>query len=502
MNFNLLKILRLISATNIGSKRKKSENTDMIEKRNRVCNDIIQIQNNEKQHAFGNINFSNYSQFEQPRYSYENRAEDSKGFLNFLDRIDFSEPSKDELNKCSLVTLNNDSLDELLGFKKNVKLQVYDNISENNSKNIQSKYQKILYPNAENCDEKLMGGLKKDYSRNHIKECTKLIERYSKVFKDTQRNSIFPRTIFKPIMNSENFKNFVDTFNLYIEKYISENISFSYNSSHLRRLKIIEDVHDIFNDYKLDHKTYISIFEPSYDRKFIIQLRNMMCKIDKNVEFNHEMCERFSAEFDSKIFNNIDFIKLRWELDKLLNCQKKFFFYAELMKLYKYVFFIPELLTLGGLCSNKYSYKILIVMHVINLFCENVGNYKEDRIFVLFFIYKAFKFYYGKNLFNIFLITDYIIECHKNRHDLTFFLWEFNCFKRRDMKYRKYVMSKYKKNDRKYLMVVFLLYLYQHTLFMKYYNIDVKGVKSFQKFIDKVIQSNDCVGCLFNEYLC
>jgi hypothetical protein len=46
-----------------------------------------------------------------------------------------------------------------------------------------------------------------------------------------------------------------------------------------------------------------------------------------------------------------------------------------------------------------------------------------------------------------------------------------------------------------------MIYLYNHLLYCKYYNIGSESIKLVQEFIEKVMKSEDCIGCLLNEFL-
>jgi hypothetical protein len=169
------------------------------------------------------------------------------------------------------------------------------------------------------------------------------------------------------------------------------------------------------------------------------------------------------------------------------------------MRLYRYAVDIPELLTLGGLYFDESSRKVVFTMHLINLFIENVNYVKENRTFIMFLIYKTFNSYYGK-VFDMFRIPHYELELCNLKHDFTFFTWELTPKKRQNIK-KRYNDSKFNYSDEKCLKIVLLLFLYQHTIFMKYHNINAENVTLFADFIEKVIQSESCAGCLFDKYL-
>jgi hypothetical protein len=216
--------------------------------------------------------------------------------------------------------------------------------------------------------------------------------------------------------------------------------------------------------------------------------------------FNNETFYCFSIEFDAKIYSPKYSENFRWRIASFPHDYKIIFFYGELMKLYKYVPDIPEILTLGGLFDNRFFQKIVFIMHMINLFAEEVKNVNTYRVFILFMITKAFKSFYS-NSFNPFEPARHELICNNDYHDLYFFIWKFNAQKRRDIKKRKLNPFRSEPEDFVHLKTVFLIYLYQHSIFFKYYNIGKEDVNDFKKFIDKVIEDKDCVGCLFNEYL-
>jgi hypothetical protein len=169
------------------------------------------------------------------------------------------------------------------------------------------------------------------------------------------------------------------------------------------------------------------------------------------------------------------------------------------MKIYKYVVDVPELLTLGGLFSKFTFPKVIFILYLINLYAETVGNLKENKLLVQCLIYKAFYCFYN-NLFDIFMIPYYEILCEKkSKHDLTYFIWEFERLKYNIA--RRMDVSKGLPKDKKHLKTILLIYLYRHSLFMEYYNIYPEGVSRYIEFTKRVMESEDCVGCLFDEYL-
>jgi hypothetical protein len=128
----------------------------------------------------------------------------------------------------------------------------------------------------------------------------------------------------------------------------------------------------------------------------------------------------------------------------------------------------------------------------------HVGDLKENKTFILCMIFRAFRCFYG-NRFDIFRIPKYEFICDKARHDVTHISLEFNSKKRRDIGSRKKFIVKSKPNDKNFIKIVLLIYLYQHSLFFKYYHVNDE-MKSFEHFVDTVLHSTDCVGCLMNQF--
>jgi hypothetical protein len=230
------------------------------------------------------------------------------------------------------------------------------------------------------------------------------------------------------------------------------------------------------------------------------ELEKIISTLDPSLTFNKDACNKFLENFNLKIYLREDSEEIRWELDKLPHDQKVLFYYTELMKLYKFVVDVPEILTLGGLFSKQSFRNTVFIMRLMNLFAESVKNMEDNKVFILFMISRIFKCYY-RHTFDVFRIPIYKLECDNGNHNLNFFLWELNVNKKHDIKRRKNKTSQYEYNDRKYFSTIFYIYLYQHSIYIKYYNKSSKEIELFQDFVDEVIQSEECVGCLFNQYL-
>jgi hypothetical protein len=204
-------------------------------------------------------------------------------------------------------------------------------------------------------------------------------------------------------------------------------------------------------------------------------------------------------DFNARIFYSLYSTKLREKIAYLLNDHKNLIFFSEVMELYKYIDDIPEILSLFGLFNEDSFERSTFVLHLIIMFADKIKNIKENRVFILCMISKAMDiFYFGS--FNIFLIPFYEFKCYKGLHDLNFFTWELNSFKRRDLSVRRSSTNLSFPSDKKYLKVVFLIYVYQNMVFLKYYDVGIEGIKLYENLIDKIYHSSECFACLFTEY--
>jgi hypothetical protein len=161
---------------------------------------------------------------------------------------------------------------------------------------------------------------------------------------------------------------------------------------------------------------------------------------------------------------------------------------------------IPELLTLSGLFSVKSFPNVTLVIHLIYLFIERNKNVKDIKVYILCMISKALTCFYGYS-FDIFLISNCKFNCIESFHDLNFFVWEFNRNKRKDLKLKIGRSCIWVSSERKYLKSVLMIYLNNHLLYCKYHNIGSENIKLVQEFIEKVMKSEGCIGCLLNEFL-
>jgi hypothetical protein len=103
-------------------------------------------------------------------------------------------------------------------------------------------------------------------------------------------------------------------------------------------------------------------------------------------------------------------------------------------------------------------------------------------------------------MFDILKISLYEFEDEKDRHNLTLFIWEFDNNMRGSITRRKFT-NRYVESDFICCKIVLLIWLYQTSIFIRYSSIEARHFKLFQEFCVKVVLSNDCIGCLFDEYL-
>jgi hypothetical protein len=287
-----------------------------------------------------------------------------------------------------------------------------------------------------------------------------------------------------------------------ITSYILENIPSCFCPHYTKRIQNIDDACAALERNNIDIYTHNSIFNSLYDDELLLKLKNMCLNFDKNMPFNKQTCHEFSNEFDSKIFNSFYVVEHRRKLFSLSNELRQIVFYTELMNLYKFVVEIPELLTLGSLFANRPIYNMQLIMHMINLIAADTINIKDQKLFILCLIFKAFNYFYEITTFNIFLIPNYSFSCEKeDQHDLYFFLWGVHSNKRTVIGRRKKTAIRSYCRDMIYLRTVLVIFLFQHLIFFVYYNVNDDVIKAFYEFIEEIIVSGGCVGCAFNEYL-
>jgi positive regulator of sigma E activity len=163
---------------------------------------------------------------------------------------------------------------------------------------------------------------------------------------------------------------------------------------------------------------------------------------------------------------------------------------------------MPELLTVSGIYTDNIFCGVPYILHLINLFAEKVGTLKDKKVFILCLINKAF-LYSKKYRKNFILSSKYITKCPKEHSNFELLLWEINPTKRANMKKRMkwgdIVM--FNKNEYDHFKAVLINYVYRHFEFLIFYDFTDEEIYNFCAFIDKVVVSNDCFVCLFNEYL-
>jgi hypothetical protein len=142
------------------------------------------------------------------------------------------------------------------------------------------------------------------------------------------------------------------------------------------------------------------------------------------------------------------------------------------------------------------------ILHIINLFLEKIGNIRDDKVFILCLINKAFLYSNRRDL-DLFLVKKYKVVCYRKHLNLHFLFWELNLAKRNDIrkKLKHSDILIINDVDKTHLKTIFLIYLYQHTYFLSFYNFKKEEFKTFSRFFEKVVFSKSCFACQFDEYL-
>jgi hypothetical protein len=305
------------------------------------------------------------------------------------------------------------------------------------------------------------------------------------------------------VVNSSQLREHRKKLKFYILGYIKNNIKSIYRTSYTSILNDIDKACNNLEKHQLNEIKYNFIFSHSYDQNLFEILKTFYLKFDKTSNFDQKTCDKFMIDFVSNVLERSETLLTTYGLNALVKTEKQIFFYSEISKLYKYIADLPELLTLCRLYSISSFTKIIVILHFINLFASKIGHLKENKVFVLNIIYVAFRSFYGKNSFDLFMFLDYELICHKNkqRHNLYYFLWELSLNRRQNIKLRNVSIFVNESMDAIYLRVNFLIFLYQHSLFMRCINVKCVYLNSFGAFVEKVKQNEMCFGCLYNEYL-
>lgn len=427
--------------------------------------------------------------------------EEIEELLKYLDCLNVPELSNEELNNYSPVTININCLSEILEIDQTSKTEKQNHHANEQSCIIKSNQLNVENLRSHSKDIKNQNDViqkfkTKDITEDHFNNLTNEVD--CKIDKNNNHTHVIDD---KNLSDNKLYpKKRLVGFKSYIEKYISDNIPLTYSDNFLRRIKIIEEACQIIDNYKIDEKTYAYVFEPIHDKELICKLKKLTSKYNKNSEFNKKNFEFFFVEFDKKIFKSINSKEILVNLAVLPDDHRKPFFYLELIKFYKHVSQLPDLLAFGGLFTNKSYRKTVVIMHIINLFIDNIGSIKENSFFILCMICTSFKYIYGSQ-YDFFRSPHYECECPVGRHDLRNFLWEFNSKKRRRMSFRKISRPNLNATDKKFLKSVLMLYLYQHIIYMKVQNVSLETASLFTIFIERVVNLKECIPCLFNEYL-
>jgi hypothetical protein len=267
-----------------------------------------------------------------------------------------------------------------------------------------------------------------------------------------------------------------------------------------KRLDTMDKLFDVLKRTGIRNRENIRL-QFSGDHLVIEALNRLHKNFKNNKIFDRKTYNFFSRAFDVELSQKINLSSCK---DKLIPLRdfKLLNFYYELMKLLRYTDEIPELLALGGLYTSKLYHDLSFVLHVFNLFIENIGNLKENKTFILCMIYKAYSISNKKTL-DFFLLRQYHLICHKEHFNGFFFLWEIHTVKRNDMKKRLNRWKSLKCNnlDNYHLKTILLIYLYQHINFLIYYDFSNEVIETFIAFVESALNSYECFACHFDKFL-
>jgi hypothetical protein len=284
-----------------------------------------------------------------------------------------------------------------------------------------------------------------------------------------------------------------------ILQYIMNRISKTYHKMYIVRLEGINYALKTLDKYELDFNEYKQMYFFS-DIIYMNEFNHL--SLDKNNMFDQSTRHDFFYNLESNISKTQKSRRRAFFISA--GDKKQLYFMYEFVKLYKYINDIPEILALGCLLRTDLFSESVHFLHLINLFIENKGI--KDKSFIMCLIDKAIS---TSPKYNTNILTTPILHLKSKKacHDVGFFLWELDSKIKRDilsfdcleMDMNKIYSCNYVVND--HLDLVFLFYIYQHSIFMKYHNKSLEDVKIYKKCFDKIMSSVQFFGYFFDEYL-
>jgi hypothetical protein len=262
---------------------------------------------------------------------------------------------------------------------------------------------------------------------------------------------------------------------------------------------MIERAYDVLDNFDQNDQSNVS--SSKHELELLSLLKNVHVNFKHQKKFNKKTFEIFSRAYDSEFSLKMSLLRIILEEEQPVNFAR-YSLYFELMKLYKYVDEIPKLMSLYGIYTNRVFCATPSILHLINLFLEQIGNSRDDTVFILCLINKAF-LYSNRRDIDLFLVKKYKVVCYRKHLNLHFLFWELNLAKRNDIrkKLKHGDILIINDVDKKHLKTIFLIYLYQHTYFLSFYNFKKEEFETFSRFFRKVVFSKSCFACQFDEYL-
>ena len=218
-----------------------------------------------------------------------------------------------------------------------------------------------------------------------------------------------------------------------IMQFIKKTISDCYVDYYIKRLTVLEESFanlKIF-DFRHNEKSSVLSFR---DYELVKVLNQLYSNFGNWKEFNQETYQAFNIQFSSLRLED----SMLFHEAHTVNLSQKFIsysFYFEFMNLYKYIYEMPELLTVSGIYTDNIFCGVPYILHLINLFAEKISTLKDNKVFILCLINKAF-LYSKKYRKNFILSSKYITKCPKEHSNFELLLWEINPTKRANMKKR------------------------------------------------------------------
>ncbi|EOB13079.1 hypothetical protein NBO_206g0003 [Nosema bombycis CQ1] len=413
--------------------------------------------------------------------------DDPKELIEHLNKVPHLEILQEELNGCKPVEMDFYELAEAL--------YIGENDVSNECNNFNKSKKECFQFDTSKTQIDFIDNLSKSDSKENSDDLKKYCEENRKYMDVVMQNNT--ENIPKKFIFYHDYKE--------IEPQIHKYISDGEILNKLHYFNRLEDINFLYDNFDRDVvKNEFSDTSSDFlgDIDDISNLNKIVLSFDENLMiFNQKNCENLLEEIYKKIFNKIKWVRGYERLEYYSVYQKKKYLFSQLIKFYKYINEIPELLTLSSIFLSRLGRKNIIITHQIIFLLENIDNLKKKRFFVLSMIYQSFKMFYGEKLVDSSFFFNYKLVCGTIRHDFYYFIWEIDHRKRCQLRRRKNYVCYPCSDLRSYFKTILLIHMLRFTVFIKYFNLSSESCRKFFSFFQEVIDSEKCIDLHFKKFL-